>query len=321
MEFRHLRYFVTVAELGSISRAATKLFIAQPPLSAQIRQLEEEVGAPLLVRLPRGVRLTPAGQAFLQDARAILARTEQAKTRAKELQNGQRDRLRVGLVPSVTQSLLPGLIQRLQQESLTVQLEAQELVPSARQLQALRNDELDVGFIRPGNALHKDELVCAIDDPYCVALPSGHALARSSAALEVGALERERFVSFSRYAESDFYDQTAAVCEAAGFKADVRHTATQFMSVLALVGCGLGLAIVPASCALMANPGVRMRRLTGVDRKSELVLVANQAMRDDSWGQAVLHQVKQELLELQEKLRQLQDSSSGELSTDLKSRP
>ena len=98
MELRHLKYFVTAAELGSITRAAEKLFIAQPPLSAQLKQLEEEVGVPLLVRLPRGVRLTEAGASFLEDARAILARTQQAAVRARERQAGRRATLRLGLV-------------------------------------------------------------------------------------------------------------------------------------------------------------------------------------------------------------------------------
>ena len=107
MELRHLRYFVTAAELGSITRAAEKLFIAQPPLSAQLKQLEEEVGVPLLVRLPRGVRLTEAGESFLEDARAILARAQQAAVRARERQSGQRATLRLGLVPSTIHSVLP----------------------------------------------------------------------------------------------------------------------------------------------------------------------------------------------------------------------
>lgn len=305
MELRHLRYFVTVAELGSISRAATKLFIAQPPLSAQIRQLEEEVGTPLLVRLHRGVRLTPAGDSFLLDARAILARSEQAKARARESSEGQRSTLRVGLVPTVTQSLLPGLIQRLGDAGIATRVEGQELVPSARQLQAIRNAELDIGFIRPGSTSHQDELVCAIDDPYCVAVPHDHALARSSGTLAVSALERESFVAFSRYTESDYFDQTAAVCEAAGFRADVRHTATQFMSVLAMVGHGLGVAIVPASCALMASSQVLMRRLRGVERKSELVLVAGPELRASPWGNHVMYHAEQELVALDSKLRQL----------------
>ncbi|WP_066263862.1 LysR substrate-binding domain-containing protein [Hydrogenophaga flava] len=305
MELRHLRYFVTTAELGSISRAAIKLFIAQPPLSAQIRQLEEEVGTALLVRLPRGVRLTPAGQSFLQDARAILARAEQAKVRARELRDGQRATVRVGLVPTVTQSLLPGLIQLFQDAGLATRVEGQELVPSSRQLQAIRNAELDIGFIRPGSTSHRDEQVCAIDDPYCVAFPRGHGLARSSGALRVGALEKEVFVAFSRYTESDYFDQTAAVCEASGFKADVRHTATQFMSVLAMVAHGLGVAIVPASCALMIGEGVVLRRLKSVERKSELVLVAGTDFRSDLWGERVTKLAGQALMDFGARLKQL----------------
>jgi DNA-binding transcriptional LysR family regulator len=303
MELRHLRYFVTVAELGSISRAAAKLYIAQPPLSAQIRQLEEEVGAALLVRWARGVRLTPAGSSFLDDARAILARAEQATLRAREFQSGKRSTLRVGLMPSATQSLLPGLIRRFNASDMAVQIEAQERVPSARQLQALRNAELDFGFIRPGSGVGQSEWVCAIDDPYWVALPEGHPLATSTKPLPVTALEHAVFVAFSRYAESDFFDQTASLCEGAGFKPDVRHTATQFMSVLAMVSSGLGVAIVPASCAILAPKGVTMRLLTGVARKSQLVLIANKALLQDEWGQAVLQIAEQELRALEKAVR------------------
>src|SRR5256885_17138604 len=99
MELRHLRYFVAVAEQGNVSRAARKLFIAQPPLSAQLKQLEEEVGAALFTRLPRGVRLTPAGESLLEDARAILARAQQAPLRARERQQSRQGVVRLGLVP------------------------------------------------------------------------------------------------------------------------------------------------------------------------------------------------------------------------------
>ena len=83
MELRHLRYFVAVAEQGNVSRAARKLFIAQPPLSQQLKQLEDEVGTQLFTRLPRGMQLTAAGESLLEDARAILARAEQAPLRAR----------------------------------------------------------------------------------------------------------------------------------------------------------------------------------------------------------------------------------------------
>ena len=287
MELRHLRYFVTVAESGSVSGAAAKLFIAQPPLSAQIRQLEAEVGTPLLVRLPRGVRLTPAGVSFLEDARAILARAQQAAVRARERQAGHRSVLRVGIMPSGTHTILPGFLKRLAASGLDVRVEVREMIPSSRQLQALRNSEIDLGFIRPGEDALPPETVHHIDDPYCLAIQAGHALARARTPLALKAAAHEVFVSFSRYQESDFYDQTAALCVEAGFRADIRHEAGQFISVLAMVGYGLGLAIVPASCATLSPPGVVFRRLMGSRHHSRLVMVrAEQPVLDD-WNAQV----------------------------------
>lgn len=295
MELRHLRYFVAVAELGSVSRAAAKLFMAQPPLSAQIRQLEGEVGASLLVRLPRGVRLTPAGESFLDDARAILARAQQASVRARERQSGQRSTLRLGLMPSATQSILPGLLARLRESGLAVSVEAREMIPSAHQLQALRNAEIDLGFIRPGGNQSPPEMVASIDDPYCLALAADGALANDRRPISLKAVAHEPFVSFSRYAESDYFDQTAALCEEAGFTPDIRHTAGQFVSVLAMVGFGLGVAIVPASCAALSPRNVVFRRLPGTRQQSRLVMVRGLHQMQDDWGVRVVDAAIQEL--------------------------
>src|SRR6187431_2079611 len=135
MELRHLRYFVSVAELGSVTRAAAKLLIAQPALSLQVRQLEEEIGARLLERLPRGVALTAAGESFLEDARAILARAEQAAVRARERQAGQRSTFRLSLAPITTHSVLPSVLRRLREDNAAVELEAWEMITS-HQVQA-----------------------------------------------------------------------------------------------------------------------------------------------------------------------------------------
>ncbi len=289
MELRHLRYFITVAELGSISRAADKLYMAQPPLSAQIRQLEDEVGAALFVRVPRGVRLTAAGQSFLEDARAILARAQQAAVRARESQAGLRATWRLGLMPSTTHTVLPGLLRRVAAAGLAIRIEAREMLPSSRQLRALRNDELDLGFLRPGDDLQGLETVAGIDDPYCLAIPADHPLAGERGPLRLRAAAHEAFVSFSRHGESDYFDQTAALCAEAGFTPDIRHEAGQFVNVLALVACGLGVAIVPASCAtLPMRQGVVFRRLAGSRYQSRLVIVAARPRAPDDWaGQAV----------------------------------
>ena len=272
MELRHLRYFVSVAELGSVSRASEKLFVAQPALSAQIRQLEDEVGVPLFVRLPRGVRLTAAGESFLEDARIILSRTLQASRRARSREQDQQQVFRMGLVPSVTQGWLPAVLARLREEGLALRIEVRELITS-RQLQALRDNEIEIGLGRPGPGLDERFVISVIDDPYCLAVPIGHPLALAGQTLALAEAANEHFVGFSRYQVADFFDRTAALCLAAGFSPDVRHEAGQFLNVLALVACGLGVAIVPASFAVLGAEGVVFRRLEPLGPPSQLALL------------------------------------------------
>lgn len=272
MELRHLRYFVSVAELGSVSRASEKLFVAQPALSAQIRQLEEEVGVPLFVRLPRGVRLTAAGESFLEDARIILSRTLQAARRARSREQDQQQVFRIGLVPSATHGWLPAVLNRLREEGHGLRVEVRELITS-RQLQALRDNEIEIGLGRPGPGLDERFVLAVIDDPYCLALPQGHPLAQPGLPLDLAEAASEHFVGFSRYQVADFFDRTAALCLAAGFSPDVRHEAGQFLNVLALVACGLGVAIVPASFAVLGAEGVVFRRLEPLGLPSQLALL------------------------------------------------
>lgn len=239
MELRHLRYFVAVAEQGNVSRAARKLFIAQPPLSAQLRQLEEEVGAALFTRLPRGVRLTPAGESFLEDARAILARAQQAPLRARERQHSRQSVVRLALVPSAMHSVLPGLLRRIADAGWLLRVEAREMITS-QQLRALRAGELDLGLGRPGREETLPEEVAGMDDPYCLAVAPANPLAAGEGPLPLQAAAHEAFVGFSRYEDADYFDRTVALCLDAGFTPSIRHEAGQFVNVLALVACGLG---------------------------------------------------------------------------------
>ena len=301
MELRHLRYFVTVAELGSVTRAAEKLFIAQPPLSAQLKQLEEEVGVPLLVRLPRGVRLTAAGASFLVDARAILARTQQAAVRARERESGQHATLRLGLVPSTIHSVLPGFLRRVHEAGLAVRIESREMITSQQQL-ALRNDEIDLGFARPGTGGMPLETVATIDDPYCLALPVGNPLASSRAPVALKRAAHEQFVSFARYQVADYFDRTAALCQEAGFSPDIRHEAGQFVNVLALVACGLGVAIVPASFSTLPVGDVVFRPLEASRDKSCLAVLARPGQQQDGWSAQIAQLAAAELESLAQRL-------------------
>jgi len=289
MELRHLRYFVAVAEQGNVSRAARKLFIAQPPLSQQLKQLEDEVGTPLFTRLPRGMQLTPAGESLLEDARAILARAQQAPLRALERERHSQAVLRLGLVPSAMQLLLPGLLQAVARAGWEVHIEAREMI-SSRQQQALHRGELELGFARPGNQEADALEVASIDDPYCLAVPRSHPLASGRAALDLQAAAHQPFVGFARYQDADYFDRTVALCAQAGFTPLIRHEAGQLVNVLALVACGLGVAIVPSSFATLYPGQIVFRRLRALRHESRLAVLASApALR----GNPVLAQVAQ----------------------------
>ncbi len=273
MELRHLRYFVALAEQGNVSRAARKLFIAHPPLSAQHKQLEEEVGAALFTRLPRGVRLTPAGESLLEDARAILARAQQAPLRARERQQSRQGVVRLGLVPSAMHSVLPGLLRRIADAGWNLRVEAREMITS-QQLRALRAGELDLGFGRPGKGEPLAEEVAGMDDPYCLAMAPSHPLAAGEGALPLQSAAHEPFVGFARYEDADYFDRTVALCLDAGFTPSIRHEAGQFVNVLALVACGLGVAIVPSSFASLYRGKLVFRPLQQSRYQSRLAVLA-----------------------------------------------
>jgi DNA-binding transcriptional LysR family regulator len=304
MELRHLRYFVSVAELGSVTRAAEKLFIAQPALSLQVRQLEEEIGARLLERLPRGVRLTAAGASFLEDARAILARAEQAAGRARERQAGQRSTFRLSLAPVTTHTVLPAVLQRLREEGIAAELEAWEMITS-QQVEALRNREIDLALSRPGDEALTVEAIAAIDDPYCLAIPMANPLARQRGALPLKLAAGEAFVGFSRHRESDFFDRTTALCMEAGFKPRIRHQATQFVNVLAMVSYGLGVAIVPASAAILPVPNVAFRRLQLSGLRSRLAVLRAPRAGHEAWEERIATIVVAEVTALGRRLAAL----------------
>jgi len=308
MELRHLRYFVTTAELGSITRASEKLCMAQPPLSAQLKQLEDEVGVALFTRLARGVRLTEAGVSFLEDARAILARAQQATVRARERQSGERASLRIGLVPSAIHSVLPGFLRRLREAGFTVRVEAREMITSLQQL-ALRNDELDLGFARPAVGGVPLETAAVIDDPYCLAVPAAHPLAASPAPLALEQAAQAHFVGFARHQMADYFDRTVALCQEAGFTPDIRCEAGQFVSVLALVAAGLGVAIVPSSLSMLdklAGGAVVFRQLEAAQGKSRLAVLAalvRAGQPQDVWSARIAQLAAEALNELGQRLR------------------
>src|SRR5712672_58976 len=147
MELRHLRYFVVIGEEQHYGRAAHRLRIAQPALSRQIQNLEEEIGFKLFDRLSRGVKISAAGKLFLEDARRILQQVDEATRRAKRVASGQSGTLRVGFVESISwHGVVPDSFRQFRERQPDVELQLKPL-SSARQLEAVRTGQLDAGFL------------------------------------------------------------------------------------------------------------------------------------------------------------------------------
>lgn len=250
MELRHLRYFVALAEALSFTRAAERLHISQPPLSIQISQLEEQVGAALFDRTSRRVQLTPAGQAFLQDARSILERVEAAGSHARAVAKGMAGRIEIGLSGSHFQGPLPRMIAGYMHDFPDVAVVLNELKP-ATQLEALRHRRIDLSISR--TAVDDVDLISARlwSDPVRVALPRGHALAKRRR-LALRDLRRERFIML-RLESSAYAQHLHDRCVQAGFAPNIVQLVLEVPAMIALVAVGIGIALVPASlCHLHA---------------------------------------------------------------------
>lgn len=271
MELRQLRYFVAVAEELHFRRAAARLHISQPPLSQQISQLEDELGCRLLNRTRRSVELTPAGETFLRDARAMLGELEAAVATARRVDAGQAGLLRVSFVGSALLSIVPGIIQRFRRGRPEVEIELRERSTLA-QLRALSVGVVDVGLVRPpiepDDALHTEVVM---RERTVAAIPAGHPLARL-ARVPLKRLAAEPLVLFPREQAPGFHDLLTGRLAATGTSPHVVQYAPEMLTIIGLVAAGIGVSPVPASVARLGLEGVTYRPLVGAPA-TELVAV------------------------------------------------
>ncbi|ATY11797.1 LysR family transcriptional regulator [Amycolatopsis sp. AA4] len=257
MELRHLRYFVAVAEEGGFSAAAGTLHVVQPTLSMQIRDLEHELGGPLFDRTGRRPRLTPAGEAFLGEARQVLAQAERARDTARSALRGETGSVRIGVAGAVVfGGLLAGLIRDFHEARPLVRIELREAGPRVQRT-AILDGELDVGFSALPAPADEPRLasVPASSVSFLVALPAGHRLARRRT-LTVEQLAGEELVEYLTG------DGDLAPPGSPGRGEDpARFRADSTLSVLALVAAKVGLAVVPAGVDRAAVPEVVYRPL------------------------------------------------------------
>ncbi|ALU96905.1 MULTISPECIES: LysR family transcriptional regulator [Streptomyces] len=262
MELRHLNAFLAVAEELHFGRAAKRLQMAQPPLSQQIRQLEKELGVQLFHRNTRSVRLTSAGETFLEPVRTVLDDLDTAVRAARSAGIGEYGRVTIGFAGASSHETLPRLTRavRAAHPGLELVMTGQTYANTA--LSRVADGSLDLGFVRlpvarPGVAhrvIDEEELVCA--------LPSDHPLARRET-VPLDVLAGEPFVSFPANSGSTVRDAMTEACENAGFTPRIVQEAPDSYTILALVAAGVGVTLTVTSVQHIQQNGLVYRPLAG----------------------------------------------------------
>lgn len=252
MELRHLRYFCVVAEELNLTRAALRLHMAQPPLSRQIKQLEQEVGAALFERGARGLRLTTAGQFFHEHTLQILDKVDATVDATRRMARSERVMFGIGFVPSVFYGQLPLLVRGLRQKD-NVELTLAELT-TVQQIQALKAGRIDLGFGRL--RIDDPDVVQEVlfDEPLMAALPAGHPLEGTTPTLEQ--LAAYPLILFPAKPRPSLADITLGLFRRHGLKVTVTQEANELQTALGLVASELGITLVPEQVRRVQRDGI-----------------------------------------------------------------
>lgn len=259
MELRHLRSFIAVAEELNFRRAAERLHMAQPALSAQIKALENHLGVSLFERTTRSVKTTHTGRVFLDEARAVIAAAGQAEQRAKKAKQGLVGTLRLGVIAPNANAWLAGILRGFRQRFPGVQLSLFDLT-TPEQIERLRAGELDAGLLRPPVGFPELDAKLVAESAQALALPAGHRLAKKRN-LRWADFHNEELVLGNPRMQHGFYDAFLTACERAGAKPTVAQYTNDIQTKLWLISAGFGIAPTVATLAEVHRPGLVFRAL------------------------------------------------------------
>lgn len=259
MELRHLRYFVAVAEELSFTKAAENLRLAQPSLTRQVRNLEEEIGVPLLDRSHNRIVLTEQGSRFLFDAKKVLALCAESVAAVQRVDHGESSHLNIGYVSNLHYGLLPATLGAFRKLYPGVALNLFDMT-SADQFQALDAQKIDLGFVglRPafsGRVLRSE---CVAYDTILASLPVHHPLAKK-AKVKLVDLATQFFIGMSAKTQPGAREWLLEICATAGFTGRVLQEADIEPTAIKFVADGLGVALMPEQVAGLPHEGVTFR--------------------------------------------------------------
>lgn len=271
LELRHFKYFLAVAEELHFRKAAEKLFISQPGLSRQIKQMEEILETPLFVRSKKKVSLTKAGEYLKGEIEFILNHLELTKKQLKLIANGATGEIRIGFLGSAMQNVIPELLLRLKDNFPQIKTSLEELSNNA-QVNAILKDRLDIGFVRLTRVPKEIYIQPVFKDTFSVVLPERHSI-MAETFKGVEQLMEEDFILFSQDYSPFYYDTVMSICEDAGFTPKVSHKSVHAQTIFKLVENNLGIAIVPTALQYGFNMKVKFLELKNIDQKAVLSVI------------------------------------------------
>jgi LysR family transcriptional regulator, benzoate and cis,cis-muconate-responsive activator of ben and cat genes len=270
MDLRHFRYFAMVASEGSFSRAAERLHMAQPPLSRQILQLEQEIGARLLDR-GRPLTLTEAGRYFYEQVRQVLSRVDDIRSMTRKIAQGRAKQFSIGFVASTLYESLPELIRRFRLTNGDVEVALLEMT-TIEQLAALKDGRIDVGF---GRLRLDDPSITRVvmrEEPIVAALPQGHAMLGRNGPLTLQDLASEPLIIYPSAPRPSYADQVLTFYRDNGIKPRVAFEVRELQTALGLVAAAAGICLVPHSVRKLGRADVVFVDLDGPKLTSPIIM-------------------------------------------------
>ncbi len=264
MDLRHVRYFIAVAEEKHLGHAATKLHISQPPLTRQIKHLEEELGVLLFDRTPKGMELTEAGELFLVEARNIQSVVEQATERTQRAGQGKLGRLDIAIFGSAVLDTIPKLLLAFKNTYPDVKV-ALHTMEKGKQIEALRQRRINIGFNRILSLSDDIESKLVTTERLLIAINSANPLSKRKV-IPFNMLNDQPLVLFPSSSRPNFVDKTLDLCNKAGFTPQVSQVVGDAVTAIALVASGFGICLVPESATSLTLPGVVYRPISGFSK-------------------------------------------------------
>lgn len=271
MELRQLKYFLGVAEDLHFSKAAEKLFVAQPALSRQIQQLEDEWGVLLFERDKRNVKLTPAGEFLKEEVKKLLNQVENIKKRTRQIQHGEEGEIRIGHPGSAVYSVIPELLVALNEKYPKIKVALGEIL-EVDLVKSIQNASIDVGFIRESPFDNNLSSKVLFRENFALVIPDNHWLNEESFE-NMGQLKNESFILPPKHAGETYYNVLLGICQREDFLPEIMFESNFGATILRLVEHNLGVSILPVSYKYGSNLKVRFLELKNIPEKTELSMV------------------------------------------------